>query len=569
MELRSIARYSSLCVLIATGCSGSDKEEREDASDPVLTDSGTALDADDAFDAGEPNDEEDAQTADAGESSEATVDDAGLADAEADASDLDAAPGEDAAPSEDATAVDDAGAGAGEDGGGDPASDASTTDDGSVGPGFDASPDDAGEDDASTGDAGTGGNDAARDDASDADASVCPGDNAGLSLPAGFCATRFAEGLVAPRHLVVTPAGDVFVASMPKSGASPSFVGLRDADRDGVAEQREPYGATPGNGVDWEDGYLYFGGNEKIVRYQLPNGALRPTDSGEVIVRDLPATPDHPAKTVLVHDGRLYVNIGSATNSCQEENRALESPGIDPCPDLELRSGVWVFDADTFEQTQAEGARFATGTRNANALAFDDDGRLFTAQNSRDQLYENWPAIFTPEDDLRLPAEGVFHLSDGDDYGWPYCYYDAQARQYFLAPEYGGDGETVGRCAGIEQPVTTLPAHWAPLGMVFYQGTQFPSHYRGGAFIANHGSRFSPDASEPLPGYNVVFVPFAAGGRAAGPFERFAEGFAGPGRPLPDNAQHRPVGVAVAPDGSLFVSDDHGGTVYRIVYRGP
>jgi glucose/arabinose dehydrogenase len=134
-----------------------------------------------------------------------------------------------------------------------------------------------------------------------------------------------------------------------------------------------------------------------------------------------------------------------------------------------------------------------------------------------------------------------------------------------LAPEYGGNGRVQGRCATIPPPALALPAHWAPLGMVFYDGRQFPARYRGGAFIANHGSRF--DASGVgNPGYNVVYVPFA-NGAPSGPWEEFAAGFAGSGLPLPDAAAHRPVGVAVMPDGALLISDDKAGRIWRVTYR--
>jgi glucose/arabinose dehydrogenase len=415
-----------------------------------------------------------------------------------------------------------------------------------------------------------GGADAETDAGPDAAVVVCPGNNGGLTLPPGFCATRYAENVPAARHLVVSPAGDLFVATAPRTGTLSSFVGLRDTDGDGVAETRETVGNLPGNGIDWENGYLYFAANDRVLRYALPSGSLRPAGDPELVVGNLPADPDHSAKTVVVVNDVMFVNIGSATNSCQVDNRAPRSPGIDPCPELSTRSGVWRFAANTLNQSEADGVRFATGTRNANALAYRYGlGKLFAAQNSRDQLFENWPEAFTAEDDVRLPAEGIFYLQEGDNYGWPYCYYDAQAQKYFLAPEYGGDGETVGaRCENLKQPVATLPAHWAPLGMAFYENDAFPAHYRNGAFIANHGSRFAPNAAEPLPGYNVVFVPFQ-NEHATGPYERFAEGFAGSGRPLPESAEHRPVGVAVASDGALFVSDDKGGVIWRISYQGP
>ena len=116
----------------------------------------------------------------------------------------------------------------------------------------------------------------------------------------------------------------------------------------------------------------------------------------------------------------------------------------------------------------------------------------------------------------------------------------------------------------MRAPVATFPAHWAPNGVVFYTGDLFPAHYRGGAFIAFHGSWNR--APGPQGGYNVVFVPFS-GGDAAGAYETFADGFAGAEK-SPDRAIHRPSGVAVGPDGALYISDDKGGRLWRVTYRG-
>lgn len=133
-----------------------------------------------------------------------------------------------------------------------------------------------------------------------------------------------------------------------------------------------------------------------------------------------------------------------------------------------------------------------------------------------------------------------------------------------LAPEYGGDGSRVGRCNGVREPLLGFPAHWAPNGLLFYDGEQFPEQYRGSAFIAFHGSW--DRAPLPQGGYNVVVVPFV-GAEPRGDWEVFADGFAGADR-SPGGAEHRPVGLAEGPDGSLYVSDDSGGRIYRILYRG-
>jgi glucose/arabinose dehydrogenase len=281
------------------------------------------------------------------------------------------------------------------------------------------------------------------------------------------------------------------------------------------------------------------------------------------VVRDLPIGGDHDYKSIVVaRDGSLYVNVGSASNSCQVENRALELPGIDPCPELATRAGIWRFDALGEGQVQDDGVRVATGTRNANAMAIRPrTGELVVAVNGRDQLAESWPDLFTAEDDARAPSEELLVVREGADYGWPYCYHDPDVGSKVLAPEYGGDGATIGRCADAAPADAIFPAHWAPLGIEFLQGRNVGA-YRGGALVTFHGSRFDEDPDGRVPGYNVGFVPFSSDGPATP--RLFAFGFAGEGRPLPDAAEFRPVGVAQGPDGTIFVSDDVSGRIWRI-----
>ena len=175
------------------------------------------------------------------------------------------------------------------------------------------------------------------------------------------------------------------------------------------------------------------------------------------------------------------------------------------------------------------------------AQTIGPDGALYGVQHGRDQLGDS-PG-FTDEQSAELPAEEMFRVDEGDDFGWPYCYFDGRAGRRVLAPEYGGDGTEVGRCGDYEMPIATFPAHWAPNDIVFYDGAMFPAKYRGGAFVAFHGSWNR--APMPQAGYNVVFVPFSNG--AAGEWEVFAEGFAGGERGLPGSADHRPTGLALGP----------------------
>jgi len=401
-------------------------------------------------------------------------------------------------------------------------------------------------------------------------ADLCDPDDGGIELPEGFCAVLSAEDLGRARHLTVTPSGDVFVAVNPSpDGSSPGeIVALRDTDDDGQFDERATFNTVGGNGIVWRKGELFFAENDRIIKYSMPDGQLEPTEDFEVIVSDLPADGDHKSKTIaFLDDETMFVNFGSATNSCQVNNRQLESPGEDPCPELDERAGIWVFDPTVVDQTVEDGTRYATGTRNMNALAIQPDSDdLWGVQNGRDQLAENWPEYYDEDDDLGLPTEELIRIAEDETYGWPFCYHDP-ALGMVLAPEYGGDGGTVGPCDEYPEPDFSFPAHWAPLGAVFYDGTQFPESYEGGMFVAFHGSRFEPDATGDLPGYQVGFLPFDDG-MPGDDFVTFANGFAGSERPLPEEAASRPVGVALANDGSLYISDDYGGKLWRVLYVG-
>jgi glucose/arabinose dehydrogenase len=232
---------------------------------------------------------------------------------------------------------------------------------------------------------------------------------------------------------------------------------------------------------------------------------------------------------------------------------------------LEARAGIWTFDAGAIGQVQADGRRFATGLRNVVGLTLhplSDD--LYGVVHGRDQLNTLWPDLFTDRQNAEKPSEKLVLIEENDDFGWPYCYHDPELGLLVLAPEYGGDGRERGRCTEKQEPVMAFPAHWAPNGILFYSGTQFPGRYRFGAFIAFHGSW----NRAPLPqgGYNVVFVPFV-GDSPTGEWEIFADGFAG-GDMSPGGAAHRPSGLAQGTDGSLFVTDDRAGRIYRVYYTG-
>jgi glucose/arabinose dehydrogenase/mono/diheme cytochrome c family protein len=414
---------------------------------------------------------------------------------------------------------------------------------------------------------------------SESESHACANDDTGLKLPDGFCATIFADDLGHARHLVVAPNGVIYVNTWsdedygdktPPAGGF--LVALQDKNGAGKADVIERFGETVqtggkgGTGIAMYKGSIYAEINDRIVRYSLEAGSMVPKDPPVTIVSGLPLGGDHPMHPFLINsEGSIYVDVGSATNSCQLKNRTLKSPGADPCTELETRGGIWRYDANRTNQTFSTAERFATGIRNGEGFAIDGSGRMFVTQHGRDQLHTNWPDLFKPDQEATLPAEELLLLTPGGDYGWPECYYDPFASKLVLAPEYGGDGgKKLGPCAKKLAPAAVFPAHWAPNGAVHYDKKQFPARYRDGVFIAFHGSwNRAPYAQS---GYNVVFQPLE-GDQVSGQCEIFADGFAGAVK-SPEKAAHRPNGLAVGPDGSLYISDDVHGRIYRIVYSG-
>jgi len=369
---------------------------------------------------------------------------------------------------------------------------------------------------------------------------ACAGDNGGISLPPGFCATVFADNLGHVRHIAVAPDGVVYAniwsgryypgGKVPTDGF---LVALKDTHKTGVADQVEHFGETAadgaagGTGVAVWRGHVYAEVNDRIVRYALTPGSIAPKGQPQTVLSGMPLGGDHPMHPFVISaSGQLFVDMGSATNSCQPKNRYAGVPGADPCVELQTRAGIWRYDAARLGQVFSAKERYATGLRNGEGLGFDAAGRLFATQHGRDQLLQNWPALYP--DAARateLPAEELVLLREGGDYGWPECYYDGVQKKLVLAPEYGGDGgRTVGICADKLAPVAAFPGHWAPNDLAIYKGKAFPDGFQGGAFIAFHGSWNRAPA--PQDGYNVVFQPLK-NGVASGPWVIFADDFTG------------------------------------------
>lgn len=401
---------------------------------------------------------------------------------------------------------------------------------------------------------------------------ACDAGNGGISLPTGFCAIVVADKVGLARHVTVRPNGDLYVAlrKAPDGSDKGGILALRDTDGNGKADRKVRFGTLGGTGIAWYQGALYFAADDRVFRYTISGASLIPPAAPVTIVSGLPKEVEHQAKNITFSSSHMYVNIASASNSCQVQNRVLESPGKDPCPELPTRAGVWRFDPTRTGQSQSDGLRFATGLRDMLALAVKPGtGVLYGVQHDRDLLGIDWPKVFTLAEDAKIPSEELVRIRQGDDYGWPYCHHDRLQNKKVLGPEYGGDGQVVGRCSTKQLPVMTFPAHWGPMSMVFYTKQQFPAKYVGGAFVAFHGDNFTGTRPrDDDPGYHVAFVPFV-NGVPSGDYEIFASGFVGSGTATPTGADHRATGLAQGPDGSLYITDDKGGRIWRVIYRGP
>lgn len=392
-------------------------------------------------------------------------------------------------------------------------------------------------------------------------------DQGGLTLPDGFQAIVVADDIGSARHVVVRDNGDIYIALRSEKNEG-GIAALRDTNGDGRADITEYFGETSGTGIGIYNDHLYYSSKTAVYRVPLDNN-LVPEGKVETVISDFPEQSQHASKSFAFdREGMIYVNVGGPSNACQQEARTKGSPGLKPCPQLERHGGVWQFEASKLNQTQeADGYRYVTGIRNSVALDWNEQAdALYSVQHGRDQLNTLWPEYFNEEQNAQTPSEDFLLLREGANFGWPYTYYDGQKNQRMVAPEYGGDGETFAEKGKYEDPIMVFPGHWAPNDLLFYEGKQFPDRYRNGAFIAFHGSWNR--APKPQAGYKVVFVPMA-GEKPAGEYEVFADGFAGMDSfTSPADAKSRPTGLALGPDGSLFVTDSTNGKVWRIVYTG-
>lgn len=342
----------------------------------------------------------------------------------------------------------------------------------------------------------------------------------GIHLPPGFQISVYAQGLHTPRFMTIGPNGVLLVANRSSGsvvallpGASPAQAGQTRTLLSGLHDPTS---------LVMDGGYLYIGEGNAVARVQLGND-LNPGPITRIIT-GLPDGGQHSTRTVLIGpDRRIYVAIGSDCNVCLET-------------DLH-RAAIWVFNLDG-----SQGRLYAKGLRNAVGMEVNPwNKQIWVTNNGRDLLGDN------------IPPETVYRLVDQGDYGWPRCHAGT-----IHDPQYG---QTANACQGVQQPLVSMQAHSAPLGLAFYPPTasQFPAQYQNSLYIAFHGSWNRSVAT----GYKIVRVPLK-NGSVAGPAADFATGWL----PASGPVTGRPVDVTVAPDGSLFVSDDTFNVVYHIWYRG-
>jgi glucose/arabinose dehydrogenase len=340
-----------------------------------------------------------------------------------------------------------------------------------------------------------------------------------LRVPPGFRVSVFARELGPARFLALDPRGTLLV-SVPRAGR---VLALPDLDRDGQADRVVPVveGLELPHGLAFHEGALYVAETGRVIRLAYDPSAWRAVSPPVTVVPDLPARGGHWTRTIAFGpDGWLYVSVGSSCNNCVERDAR--------------RAAI-----SRYRPDGSAGERFASGLRNAVGLAFrPGTDELWVTNNGRDWLGDDGP----PEYITRVDRDGF--------YGWPHCF--AEDESVSLDPDLPDPV----RCRTMVRPTLLYQAHSAPLGLAFYTGRQFPPEYQGSLFVALHGSW---NRSIPT-GYKVIRVRLDGGAPRA---DDFATGWLA-GR----QAWGRPVDLAVAPDGSLFLSDDALGVVYRITYRG-
>jgi glucose/arabinose dehydrogenase len=347
-------------------------------------------------------------------------------------------------------------------------------------------------------------------------------DLARLKAPPGFHISLFAEEVDGARMMAFSPGGVLLVS---ESGEG-KVVALPDPKHAGKAERMVNVlsGLNEPHGLAFYEGKLYVAENDKVRRYDWDEANLRASNPKPLA--DLPDGGGHSTRSLLFHGGKMYVSAGSSCNVCVEK---------DP-----RRAAVMEFTPDGSGQNI-----FAKGLRNAVGLAVNPKtDTVWVTVNGRDWLGDN------------LPPEVILDLGkDGGDAGWPYCYGDRVPDSKFTKP--GGN-----HCKNVIPPKVQMQAHSAPLGLAFYEASEFPAEYRNNIFVAFHGSW---NRSVPT-GYKIVRVKLDDKGQPQGGAEDFITGWLAPGETKKGRWMGRPVGIAFGSDGAMYVSDDAAGVIYRVTW---
>ena len=340
------------------------------------------------------------------------------------------------------------------------------------------------------------------------------------AVPQGFHINIFAKDFKRPRLLTVAPNGDIFLA---ETGAGRVVV-LRDPNHTGGAQEQSVFAENLVRpfGIAFHDDYVYIGNMTSVVRFKYDPKTSKRLGEAEKLL-DLPGGGHDTRNLAFTADGKhLLVAVGSASNISTGE--------------MPIRAAVTICDPDGQNARQ-----FATGLRNPVGLTIEPvTGKAWVTVNERDELGDD------------LPPDYLTSIKDGGFYGWPYSYIgsNVDSRVKPQKPEL---------VAKATIPDVLLGAHVAPLQIAFYTGKQFPASYQGGAFVAEHGSWNRAKRA----GYQVAFVAFKNGEPSADPVPFLTGMVPDPNGEL---VYGRPVGVTTAPDGSLLVSDDGIGVIYRVTY---
>ena len=338
-----------------------------------------------------------------------------------------------------------------------------------------------------------------------------------MSLPSGFEMSLFSDGVEGARLMAFSPEGDLWVTQKDPGRISI----LPDKNHDGIADMVVVFaeGLNFPHGIAFRPGYVYIAEMTRVIRF--PYSGMQVLGPPEVVIPDLPGGGEHTTRTIgFGPDGKLYVSVGSSCNVCEEQ---------DP-----RRAVILQYNPDG-----SGGRVYARGLRNAVGFTWNPTtNEMWSTNNGRDFLGDN------------LPPEMLFIIKDGAHYGWPYCY-GLNPDPQFGRPAF---------CANdVEPPAVEMQAHSAPLGLRFNDKQQFPAQYQGDLFVAFHGSW---NRSFPT-GYKIVRVP-VVDGKPSGAPEDFITGWLN----STGKSWGRPVDVLFANDGTLFISDDLNGVIYRVTYKG-